>query len=118
MQKHMTIYLFSYGTLQLERVQLETFGRLLYGTADALPGYKMESVEIKDADVLAKSALAFHPIAIPTGNNDDKIDGVVFEITAEELAHADAYEVSSYKRISVTLESGKTAWTYVSAEYA
>ncbi len=113
----MAIYLFSYGTLQLERVQLETFGRLLHGSKDALPGFKMESVEITDADVLAKSEQAFHPIAIPTGNIVDKIDGVVFEITAEELAHADAYEVSSYKRISVTLASGKTAWTYVSAEY-
>ena len=114
----MAIYLFSYGTLQLERVQLETFGRLLHGSKDALPGYKMESVEITDADVLAKSEEAFHPIAIPTGNAADKINGVVFEITAEELAHADAYEVRSYKRISVTLASGKTAWTYVAAKYA
>jgi gamma-glutamylcyclotransferase (GGCT)/AIG2-like uncharacterized protein YtfP len=114
----MAIYLFSYGTLQLERVQLETFGRLLHGSKDVLPGFKMESVEITDAEVLSKSAQAFHPIAIPTRNNDDKIDGVVFEITAEELAHADAYEVSNYKRISVTLASGKEAWTYVSSEYA
>lgn len=31
--------LFSYGTLQLEQVQLDTFGRLLEGQADTLQGY-------------------------------------------------------------------------------
>jgi len=30
--------LFSYGTLQEERVQLSTFGRRLSGEPDALPG--------------------------------------------------------------------------------
>ena len=31
--------LFSYGTLQLDSVQLASFGRLLEGEADALPGW-------------------------------------------------------------------------------
>ena len=57
----MAIYLFSYGTLQLERVQLETFGRLLHGSKDVLPGFKMESVEITDAEVLAKANRPFTP---------------------------------------------------------
>jgi hypothetical protein len=32
--------LFSYGTLQLEAVQLATFGRKLNGAADGLPGFE------------------------------------------------------------------------------
>lgn len=32
----MTELLFSYGTLQLEKVQLESFGRVLKGTKDAM----------------------------------------------------------------------------------
>jgi hypothetical protein len=36
-------------------------------------------------------------------------------ITEEELAAADAYEVADYKRVSVTLASGLTAWVYVQA---
>jgi hypothetical protein len=43
-----TIALFSYGTLQLEAVQRETFGRLLEGRADAMPGFKKEMLEITD----------------------------------------------------------------------
>jgi hypothetical protein len=39
----------------------------------------------------------------------------VFEITAEELAAADRYEVSEYTRVLVTLKSGARAWVYVRA---
>ena len=34
--------LFTYGTLQLEEVQLATFGRVLEGRPDALVGYRLE----------------------------------------------------------------------------
>jgi hypothetical protein len=40
----------------------------------------------------------------------------VFEITPDELKQADDYEVDSYKRVAVTLQSGKNAWVYVKAE--
>ncbi|MDE3145475.1 MAG: gamma-glutamylcyclotransferase, partial [Bacteroidota bacterium] len=46
----------------------------------------------------------------------DKIKGSVFAITGEELMQADKYEVDDYKRIAVTLESGKVAWVYVSRD--
>jgi gamma-glutamylcyclotransferase (GGCT)/AIG2-like uncharacterized protein YtfP len=49
------------------------------------------------------------------GAQSDQIAGTVFEITSEELAAADRYEVSDYKRIAVTLASGRTAWVYVKA---
>jgi hypothetical protein len=39
---------------------------------------------------------------------------MVFRITPEELAAADSYEVSDYKRVSVVLTSGIEAWVYVS----
>lgn len=32
-------YLFSYGTLQLKRVQVANFGRELIGAPEKLPGY-------------------------------------------------------------------------------
>lgn len=34
--------LFSYGTLQYENVQLETFGRKIEGSMDKLPGYLLK----------------------------------------------------------------------------
>lgn len=105
--------LFSYGTLQLDKVQLESFGRLLKGEQDSLSGYRLTTLEIKDKTVLAQSEQNIHPIAIPSANTDDKVHGVVFEITSEELERADAYEVDDYQRISVQLDSGKEAWVYV-----
>jgi len=110
--------LFSYGTLQLEKVQMESFGRILKGTKDAILGYKLSTVEITDKDVLESSGQQFHPVAIPSGNTGDKVDGVVFEITKEELAKADEYEVDDYVRVEVTLDSGKKAWVYVLKEYS
>jgi len=113
----MTEYLFSYGTLQLEKVQLESFGRILDGTKDSLKGYKLTSLEITDENVLKQSEQKFHPMAVPSDSMSDKVDGVVFEVTSEELLQADKYEVADYKRISVTLESGKKAWIYISVTF-
>lgn len=109
-----TELLFSYGTLRQDGVQLAQFGRKLVGHADALVGWKQAMVEITDPDVLMKSGKAFHPIVMP-GGQDDRVPGMVFEITAKELAAADSYEVSDYKRVSAQLASGKTAWVYVKA---
>jgi hypothetical protein len=43
-----TEFLFSYGTLQLEAVQMATFGRLLTGTRDVLPGFEEALLEVDD----------------------------------------------------------------------
>lgn len=81
----MTELLFSYLTLQLVSVQHASFGRYLTGETDALSSYKLVSLKIEDENVLKQSQKKYHPIAIPSGNNDDKVKGVVFEITHEEL---------------------------------
>jgi gamma-glutamylcyclotransferase (GGCT)/AIG2-like uncharacterized protein YtfP len=110
-----TVSLFSYGTLRQAEVQMASFGRLLAGQPDALPGYKSIMLEITDPDVVATSGLKFHPIVVETGNPADEVAGTLFAITAAELAAADAYEVSDYKRIEVVLKSGTSAWVYVKA---
>jgi gamma-glutamylcyclotransferase (GGCT)/AIG2-like uncharacterized protein YtfP len=112
------VHLFSYGTLRQARVQLSSFGRLLEGREDRLPGYRLSTLEITDPDVLAKSQARFHPIAEKTADSRDEAPGMVFEITPEELAAADAYEVSDYKRVRVRLKSGLEAWVYVRADAA
>lgn len=105
--------LFSYGTLQKETVQLETFGRLLKGHKDILLGYKLTSIEITDPEVLRKSKQKFHPILEFTGDNAHQVDGVLLEVTNEEILNADKYEVDDYKRILVDLKSGKQGYVYV-----
>ncbi len=109
------VLLFSYGTLQLESVQLESFGRLLDGDEDAMPGYRQQMVEITDPEVLRKSGQKFHPIVVPSDNPADEVSGKVFRVTDAELAAADRYEVSDYKRVAVRLKSGKQAWVYIQA---
>lgn len=110
--------LFSYGTLQLESVQRATFGRLLTGFKDTLPGFSLSMVAIEDADVVATSGASEHPIVKFTGRTADAVDGMVFEITPGELASADRYEVDAYTRVAVALASGRTAWVYVDVRYA
>lgn len=110
-----TVLLFSYGTLQTKAVQLANFGRELTGHADAIPGYAVTMVAISDPEVVRLSGESHHPIVAPSDNPADEVAGMVFEITPQELAAADDYEVSDYKRISVRLRSGVDAWVYVRA---
>ena len=93
--------IFSYGTLQKEDVQLATFGRRLAGQKDDLPKYELGVVKT-DAN------------AVFNGNNESRVSGMAFEITDAEIAGVDDYEARfSYKRIAVTLASGRDAWVYV-----
>ncbi|QBJ85906.1 gamma-glutamylcyclotransferase [Chryseobacterium gleum] len=106
-------YLFSYGTLQKEQVQIETFGRLLQGEKDTLSGYKLGMLEITDPEVLRKSGQKYHPVLQFSGNVDDQIEGVLFEVTEAEILQADEYEVDDYKRIETVFKSGKKGFIYV-----
>ena len=105
-------YLFSYGTLQKNKVQLALFGRILQGYTDTLPGYKTVSIEIKDEAFLAKGEEKFQQNLVISHDTNDAVKGTVFELTREELLHADKYEPDNYKRIKVDLQSGKKAWIY------
>jgi gamma-glutamylcyclotransferase (GGCT)/AIG2-like uncharacterized protein YtfP len=88
--------LFSYGSLQQEDVQLSTIGRRLDGQRDELPRFE------KNANVTL------------SGDPDSRVSGTVFEITDDELARIDRYEAPvSYRRVAVTLASGRQAWVYL-----
>jgi hypothetical protein len=106
-------HLFSYGTLQKEQVQLETFGRILTGETDILIGYQLKMLEITDPEVLRKSNQKYHPILEFSGNVGDEIEGVLFEVSDNEILQADEYEVDDYKRIETVFKSGKRGFIYV-----
>jgi hypothetical protein len=110
-------FLFSYGTLQLEAVQLTLFNRRLKGTPDALPKFEQTLVEIDDPATVSMSGRTHHAMATFTGNTADSIPGTVFELTPDEVERADRYEVAAYKRVAVILESGLRAWAYVDVRY-
>jgi gamma-glutamylcyclotransferase (GGCT)/AIG2-like uncharacterized protein YtfP len=111
--------LFSYGTLQRDHVQLSTFGRLLHGERDALPGFEQKLVKIDDPEVAATTGNTHHANVTFNGRHDSRVSGTVFEVTEEELAAADDYEQrAAYQRVFATLASGKRAWVYTHANPA
>lgn len=105
-------FLFSYGTLRLPDVQRATFGAALPTADDELRGWRLGVVQITDPAVIALSGSAEHPILERTGDPIDRVPGSVIELTAEQLAAADTYEVDDYERVPVTLASGRAAWVY------
>jgi gamma-glutamylcyclotransferase (GGCT)/AIG2-like uncharacterized protein YtfP len=111
--------IFSYGTLQKENVQIATFGRKLGGHRDQLVGYEETFVPIADPEIVAKTGMSHNKNVVFNGSDTSRIEGAVFEITDTELQYVDRYEdASKYKRIAVTLASGKQAWVYVDASGA
>jgi len=111
--------LFSYGTLQQEQVQLSTFGRLLQGHRDELPGFEPSLISIENPLVVATSGKTQHANVTFNGRHDSRVSGTVFEITDAELAAADQYErLAAYTRVAAMLASGKQAWVYVDARSA
>ena len=107
------IALFSYGTLQLREVQLANYGRELEGSPDALIGYRLAVVPDRDPNAVRISGAKTHFIVQPTGDPADRVPGMVYWLTAEELAETDAYEGSDYGRAELVLESGRRALVYV-----
>ena len=108
--------IFSYGMLQEESVQLSTFGRLLDGQGDELVGFELAQVPIEDPGIVAATGMTHYDNALFNGRPDSRVGGTVFEITDAELAAADSFEQrAAYKRIGVTMASGKQAWVYVEA---
>ena len=105
--------LFSYGTLQMEQVQLDNFGRLLKGKKDVLQKYIIKDLKITDPDVIKSSGTDVHPILEYTGNQNDFVEGTIYEISDEELKQSDSYEVDDYQRQLLTFESGAKAWVYL-----
>jgi gamma-glutamylcyclotransferase (GGCT)/AIG2-like uncharacterized protein YtfP len=83
-----------------------------------LLGYEQSLFKIEDPGVVATSGKTHHPMATYCGDPNSRVPGTVFEITAEELARADSYEVPAYKRVLGDLKSGKKAWVYVDARNA
>jgi hypothetical protein len=108
--------LFSYGTLQLESVQQDTFGRILNGNKDELVKYIVSKIKITDQKVIESSGTDIHPILKYTGNESDFVEGILFDLTDEELINADEYEVDDYKRAEVVFKSGKTGFVYLKNE--
>lgn len=99
--------LFAYGSLREEEVQKTVFGRILKGVPEKLLRYVVREIQIEE-----EFGIESYPIITPTEDIADSIDGIVYEITYEELQLSDTYEGNSYTRIKVSLQSNQTVWAY------
>ena len=97
-----TEYIFTYGTLHDEDVQLANFNRKLDGFKDALQGYRISERKIANQYTNIE----------PSGKASDIVSGTCYLLTPTELLAADAYEGQGYQREKVHLVSGKKAWVY------
>jgi hypothetical protein len=88
-------YSFACGDFQQTAIQERIFGRQLTGMPDALIGFSRE------------------PFVRRTGNEANRVDGMVFRVTNADLATADAYEPPNYRRSRVQTASGLLAWVYL-----
>ena len=107
-------FLFSYGSLQRERVQLDTFGRRLLGVEDRLPGYALSQVPIANPKRAAIHGATHYANVVATDNAQSNVSGTVLEVNDAELLLADGYEdADGYARIQLEMASGRLAWVYV-----
>lgn len=108
------ILIFSYGTLQMPRVQRELLGRLVAMEDDVLLGFEAVSIVIDHPDVIEFSGSATHVGLVP-GDPAARIEGKLLHVTEADLPALDDYEGEEYRRIEVPLASGRRAWVYVAA---
>ncbi|WP_404713005.1 gamma-glutamylcyclotransferase family protein [Sphingomonas sp. MMS24-J13] len=113
------VWLFSYGTLRQREVQTALFGRLLDEEPDSLPGFRIDTIEIAEPDIVNLSGKATHLILRRVGESErDSVIGAALRLRESELAAADDYEGDNYQRIEVALGSGRRAFVYVAPERA
>tara|TARA_B100001765_G_C19260310_1_gene230903 strand:+ start:203 stop:511 length:309 start_codon:yes stop_codon:yes gene_type:complete len=95
--------LFVYGTLTIGETLKNILDRDVSGTPATLDGYDGSKMVIIESES--------YPAA--EKNIECSIQGLLIEITSEELQKLDVYETDAYKRKEVELTSGKKAWVYL-----
>ncbi len=93
--------LFVYGTLKDPEVQKKVIGRVAESQNGSIDGYAKSKIVLKGItySILVKGT--------------EEIEGVVLQVTEEELKKLDVFETKAYRRVMDKLRSGASAWVYV-----
>ena len=95
--------LFVYGTLAIGETLKNILDRDVPGIPVRLDGYDGSKMVIIESES--------YPAA--EKNIECSIQGLLIEVTSEELEKLDVYETDAYKRKEVELTNGKKAWIYL-----
>ncbi len=93
--------LFVYGTIKDPEVQKKVIGRVAESRNDSLEGYSKSSIVLKGItySILVKGT--------------EEVEGVVLQLTEDELKKFDVFETTAYRRVMEKLKSGVETWVYV-----
>ena len=94
----MKAYLFSYGTLQEDHIQLMLFGQILNTQVDSLSGY------VTLNDFFGYPRLVEFERGI--------VYGKVLEIDETEIPLVDRYESEAYERKEIETDKGRKVYVY------
>lgn len=94
----MKAYLFSYGTLQEDHIQLMLFGEVLQTQVDSLSGY------VTLNDYFGYPRLVEFERGV--------VYGKVLEIDETEIPLVDRYESEAYERKEIETDKGKQVYVY------
>ncbi len=95
--------LFVYGTLAIGETLKNIIDRDVPGIPVRLDGYDGSKMVIIESES--------YPAA--EKNTECSIQGLLIEVTSEELEKLDFYETDAYKRKEVELTDGEKAWVYL-----
>ena len=95
--------LFVYGTLTEWFTRKDVLDRDIPGTPAILDGYDGSNMVIIENES--------YPAA--EKNTEYSIQGLLVEVTPEELEKLDVWETDAYRRKEVGLTNGKKAWVYL-----
>ena len=93
--------MFSYGTLMDDEIRTRILGKNINVKPDILEGYT----------ITVHPVLISYPVVKP--NKDDFVNGVVFDVTENDIKDLDMYETKYYKREEVVLKSGVKSMVYI-----
>ena len=95
--------LFVYGTLITGKTLKNILDRDVPGIPATLDGYDSSKMVVIESES--------YPAA--EKNIECSIQGLLIEVTSEELEKLDVYETDAYIRKEVELTNGKKAWVYL-----
>lgn len=98
--------LFAYGTLREEKIRFAITGKKSFTLTDRIVGFELS--EVREGEIS-------YPALVPGENT---IEGLVFEVTDEDLVHLDAYEGPEYKRLRLVSQTGLLVWVYLKSDTA
>ena len=113
LEKQKKYLIFNYDASKSNDIRLHNNSNKHNGTKDTLSGYKLHDLNIGKLTSIEQNEVRNQSIAMKSTDHSNKIEGLVFEITGDELIQIDKSKVYDSKRVMETTDLGAEVWVYV-----